>query len=191
MTTVSEMLFDKPSDGVAAVTHELETANVLAGDLVPAGEAAAAILELLDIPVERLIASAWEKFVAVEKACAETRAQPGSRQQVRAGHRTIQSTQHPRLEAEIDNTSVPLLTLELIVSLSVDAIVVTVAAGRIVTVALGDANGEVTLNCGDVTLAKRAVNHVVLPHVIDVGDSTSGPDAHPPQPPGTVPETSQ
>ena len=99
---------------------------------------------------------------------------PGSRQQVRAGHRTIQSTQHPRLEVDIDNKSITLLTLDLIVSLSVDAIVVTVAGGRVSTVALGDANGEVTLTCRGITLAKRAANHVVLPHVIDANVPTSG-----------------
>ncbi len=177
MTTVSDMLFDNPADGVATLTHELETANVLNNDLVPAGDAAAGILDLLDIPVDGLIASAWAKFAAVQKACAETRADPGSRQQVRVGHHSIQSTQHPRLEAEIDNRSIPLLTLDLIVSLTVDASVVTVAAGRVVTIALGDVNAEVTLNCGDVTLAKRAVNHVVLPDVIELGDAPTSASA--------------
>jgi hypothetical protein len=170
MTTVSDLLFDNPADGVVMLTHELERANVLTGDVVPAGDAAAGILDLLDFPVENLVASAWAKFAAVQKACAETRADPGSRQQVSVGHHSIQSTQHPRLEAEINKRSFPLLSLDLIVSLGVDAIVVTVAAGRVVTVALGDVNAEVTLNCGDVTLAKRAVKHVVLPDVIEPGD---------------------
>src|SRR6266571_3898446 len=130
MTTVSDLLFDNPADGVPMLTQELESANVLTGDLVPAGDSAAAILDLLDTPVGNLIASAWAKFAAVQKACAETRAKPGSRQQVRAGHQSIQSTQHPRLEAEIDHRSIPLLTLDLIVSLTMDAVVVTVAGGR-------------------------------------------------------------
>lgn len=178
MTTVSDLLFDNPADGVPTLTQELESANVLTGDLVPAGDSAAAILDLLDTPVGNLIASAWAKFAAVQKACAETRAKPGSRQQVRAGHQSIQSTQHPRLEVEVDNRSIPLLTLDLIVSLTMDAVVVTVAAGRVVTVALGDATGEITLKSGDVTLAKHAVNHVVLPHVIEPADDpTSAADA--------------
>jgi hypothetical protein len=67
MTTVSDLLFDNPPDGVAMLTHELETANVLTGDLVPAGDAAAAILDLLDTPVGGLIASAWDKFGTVQK----------------------------------------------------------------------------------------------------------------------------
>jgi hypothetical protein len=188
MTTVAEMLFDHPADGVAALTHELEIANVIAGGLIPGGDAAAAIVGLLDVPVESLVIPAWAKFAAVQRACAETRAQPGSRQQVRAGHHTIRSTQHPRLEAEVDNTSIPVLTLDLTVSLSMDAIVATVAAGRVVTVALGDVNGEVTLNCGDVTLAKRTVNHVVLPDVIDVDALTSGATSRPPEQLGTRPE---
>jgi len=177
MTTVSDLLFDNPADGVAMLTHELESANVLTGDLVPAGDAAAALLDLLDTPVGDLIVSAWDKFGTVQKACAETRAKPGSRQQVRVGHHSFQSTQHPRLEAEIDNKSIPLLTLDLILSLTVDGVVVTVAAGRVVTVALGDATGEIKLNCGDVTLAKRAVTGVVLPDVIEPGDApTSAAD---------------
>jgi hypothetical protein len=174
MTTVSDLLFDNPPDGVAMLTHELETANVLTGDLVPAGDAAAAILDLLDTPVGGLIASAWDKFGTVQKACAETRAQPGSRQQVRVGHHSFQSIQHPRLEAEIDNKSIPLLTLDLALSLTVDGVVVTVAAGRVVSVALADTTGEIKLNCGDVTLAKRAVTHVVLPHVIERGEAPTG-----------------
>jgi hypothetical protein len=83
------------------------------------------------------------------------------------------------------------LTLDLIVSLSVDAIVATVAAGRVVTVALGDVNGEVTLNCGDATLAQRAVNRVVLPDVIDVDALTSRATSRPPEQSGTRTEASQ
>jgi hypothetical protein len=191
MTTVAEMLFDNPADGVAALTHELEIANVLAGGLIPGGDAAAAIVGLLDTPVESLVIPAWAKFTAVQRACAETRAQPGSRQQIRAGHHTIQSTQHPRLEAEIDNTSIPVLTLDLIVSLTVDAIVATVAAGRVVTVALGEVNAQVTLKCGDATLAQRAVNRVVLPDVIDIDALTSKATSRPPEQLGTRPETLQ
>jgi hypothetical protein len=191
MTTVSEMLFDNPNDGAASLTHELETSNVLAGSLVAAGDAAAAILDLLDIPAVGVVTEAWSKFAAVQKACEETRTHPGARQQVRAGHRTIRSTQHPRLEVDVDNQSIPLLTLELIVSLSVDAIVVTVTAGRISSVSLGDANGEATLTCGEMTLAKRTVHHVLLPQLIDIDHAPSG---EPSSPPGQVqnrPETMQ
>jgi hypothetical protein len=170
MTTVRDLLFDDPADAVATLTHKLEIANVLTSDLVPAGDAAAGIAHLLDNPVGNLIASAWAKFAAVQKACEETRNKPGSRQEVRVGHHTMQSTQHPRLEAEIDNRSIPLLTLELVVSLTMDAVVVTVASGRVVTIALGDATGEIRLNCGDVTLADHLVTHVFLPDVIDLGD---------------------
>jgi hypothetical protein len=171
MTTVRDLLFDNPADAVATLTHKLETANLLTSDLVPAGDAAAGILDLLDSPVGNLIASAWAKFAAVQKACEETRNKPGSRQEVRVGHHTIQSTQHPRLEAEIDNKSIPLLTLELVVSLTMDAVVITVASGRVVTIALGDATGETKLNCGDETLAEHTVTHVVLPDLIDLGDA--------------------
>jgi hypothetical protein len=171
MTSVRDLLFDNPADAVATLTHALESSEVLTSDLVPAGDAAAAIFDLLDTPVGTLAVSAWAKIAAVQKACAETRVDSGSRQQVRVGHHTIQSTQHPRLEAEIDNRSIPLLTLDLMVSLTMDAAVVTIAAGRVVTVALGDATAEITLNCGDVTLAKRAVNHVLLPDVLEPEDA--------------------
>jgi hypothetical protein len=171
MTTVRDLLFDNPAEAVGTLTHELETTRVLTSDLVPAGDAAIGIVDLLDSPVGNLIASAWAEFAAVQKACAETRDAPGSRQEVRVGRHTIQSTQHPRLEAEIDNRSIPLLTLELVVSLTMDAVVVTVAAGQVVTIALGEATGEIKLSCGDVTLAEHTVTRVVLPDVIDVGNA--------------------
>jgi hypothetical protein len=179
MTTVREMFFEDRANGVAALTHELS--KVPTGDRVPRGDIAAAIFDLLDTPIGNLVVSAWSKFREVQTACAETDGKPGARQQVRVGRRTMQSIQHPRLEAEIDDESVLSLTFDLVVTLTVDAIVITVADGHVVTVGLGDVSGEATLSWKHVQLARGAAERVVLPHVIHVEHAPTSKNAAEPE----------
>lgn len=162
--TVSELLFESRVDALVRLSGRLGTLVLPAAAAgIPAGDLAAAVYDLLDIPLGDLVLRAWEKHRLVERACAETRHRPGVVQQVRLARHTLESVHRPRIECEAAGRTVPLLTLELALVFKIDAVVFRIADGEIAAVTPGTATAEASLKAGGVVLVDQHLAEVSLP----------------------------
>ncbi len=163
-STVSEMLFESRLDALAQLSGRLEALALPAAVAgVAAGDLAAAVYDLLDIPVGDLVLHAWEKHRLVEQACRETSGRPGVVQQVRVARHTLKSVHRPKIECETAGGSVPVLTLELALVFKIDAVVFRITGGEIVAVTPAAALAEASLKAGGVVLVDQHLAEVALP----------------------------
>jgi hypothetical protein len=126
-----------------------------------------AVLGLLDIPLADVISGAWESYADVRKAMAETRGNPETDpRQIRIAGHTLTSTHHPSIEGELDGAVVFHLDLDLELSLHFDGVVVTVAAGKVVSIGPGDAVAAASLKAKGVTLIPDQEVRVSFPEPI-------------------------
>ena len=132
------------------------------GVVVPPTDVAAAIADLLTMPVGNLALVAWQRQHAVRAACETTRAQPGSRRVLRLLEHTVRSEQHPSIDVEAGPLHAPLLSLTLRVEMSITAVQLVIEEGGIVGVYPGPASASATLSAGDVVLARRQVTAIDL-----------------------------
>jgi hypothetical protein len=148
MTTVAELLFERPADRAEQINRELEKragALGLLGYGVPGltRQVANAIAGLLDLPIGGLVLSAWKKQQAIQAACAQTRGIPGATASVVVASHTLQTSQQPRVYLDVAGGQVPILELALALTLDIDAITVNVLEGNVT----GCGAGTATASC--------------------------------------------
>lgn len=182
MTAIAELLFDRPgkaADQIKGLLNKRTAALGLLSHGLPDAtrQVANAVAGLLAMPVGNLVFYAWDKQRAVRDACAQTDGRPGAVATVVVADHTLETEQRPRVHIDMAGQRIPILDLVLALSLQIDAIVVTVAEGRVVAAAAGDASGAVEFGVarpgGDLyRLVRRELRRVALaPH----GPSTLPP----------------
>jgi len=165
MTTVKDVLYAGETEGVQGLAGQLGSLGVLAAVLpeaVAPTRVAEAVWDLLDIPLGDLLVRGWEKHRLIEEAKKATDGQPGAIQQVRIAGHTLKSEHHPKIECDVDGRTIPLLTLRLVVSLTIDTLVVTVTEGQVAGMSPGKVKAVATLSAGGVELCRREVEAVSL-----------------------------
>lgn len=144
MTTVAELLFDRPSDRAEQINRQLEKRAGTLGLLshgVPGltRQVATAIAGLLDLPIGGLVLNAWKKQQAIRDACAQTHGIPGATASVVVANHTLQTSQQPRVYLDVAGAQVPILELALALTLDIDAITVNVLEGHVTGCGAGTA----------------------------------------------------
>jgi hypothetical protein len=130
------------------------------GDLP--GQATAAILALLAMPLGNVALTAWAAHARVRAACEQTAREPGSRQLVRLLDHTIRSEQHPTVDLDVGGATRQLLVLTLQVEIVVSVADLVVEGGRVSGVMTGATSASAALLAGEVLLARGALQGVDL-----------------------------
>lgn len=163
-TSVRDLLY--PSEEGAARTQLGTQSGPLFANLpavLSRDRVTTAVLAVLDFPMSDLILKAWEAFEKVRDARVQTRGKPRARVLVLVGGHTLSSTQHPKIECDLNGTRIFDLTLDLELSLRFEGVVVTVVAGEIAEIGPGSALGKVSLKAKGVTLVPDREVRVTLP----------------------------
>jgi hypothetical protein len=146
MTSLVNLLFDDDEAARRELTSALVGMDVpvrpaviaLVPDLL--GEIGREITAFLDMPVEELLRSAWDKQQLVREALDKTRDRPGARMRVSVLQHTLTTTQRPRVEIVLDRKRYELVDLVLKVTLEIESLVVDVREGEVEAWGPGDAS---------------------------------------------------
>jgi hypothetical protein len=144
MTTVADLLFERPTDRAEQINRQLEKQAGTLGLLshgVPGltRQVANAVAGLLDLPIGGLVLGAWKKQQAIRAACEQTHGVPGATASVVVANHTLQTSQQPRVYLDVAGAQVPILELNLVLMLDIDAIMVNVLEGHVTGCGAGTA----------------------------------------------------
>lgn len=131
-------------------------------------EVAATVVKALSLGLADVLISGWRKHRALIEAAEQTIAALGARAVVElAGHR-IKFVHTLRIDILVDRTKLTDVEVEIGVTADLDVVCGVVAAGRLVTVRSGRAQGAVEVVCLARTLASAPFS-IDLPVEIDLG----------------------
>jgi hypothetical protein len=167
-TTIRDLLFEAPDQSSATTRTEqlstaLRTVTATLSPMIPVNEVIDAVWDLLGMPLADVMHGAWDRFELVTKAKANTAGDPGAIEKVKLASHTIRSEHHPRVEVEVAGASIPALRFDLVLAVTLDGAVITIAGGEIKGIATGEGRAEATLSAGGTQLAHRTLATLVLP----------------------------
>ena len=137
MTNVVELFFDKRGRAERELNYRLAATGMVVAPATAAlgttfvGQVAKEIVAFLELPVDDLLRSAWDKQQLVREALDQTRGRPGAAMRVTILQHTLTSTYRPRVQLDIDGRRYRIVDLVLTISLEVDSLVVEVREGRV------------------------------------------------------------
>lgn len=161
--SVRDLLFE-PGDDPGAAIGEMLRANgsvSAAAKLLPIDDICAAVWDLLDLPLNGLIESAWDQHALVEAAKVNTRSRAAI-ERIAIGSHVIRSRHEPKIEFDVAGAAIPALRFELAVSLNLQAATVTVSSGAVKSIAPGAASANASLGIAGRTVCERKVANVAL-----------------------------
>jgi hypothetical protein len=176
LTTVA-FLFDGTDDSVDALAHTLSQQGVLgaagtamqrvsqAGRDAAGSEITAVAHGLLDLDLGDLVVAGWRKHAAFTTAVERTRATPGSSEVVELASHRITAVYQPFVEVLINDVHVATIRFELGIEFLVQALVVTIHDGHLVSLRAGTCEVTGTLSAEGTQLASRQ-EHFELPLLI-------------------------
>jgi hypothetical protein len=173
MTSVLALLFGPDGDARQALRAHLPPLPPIPGvDDLPA-RVAAALQELLAVPVGHLALGAWATHRRVREAREQTARQPGSRQVVALAEHTVHSEEHPVIDLDVGvgGASQRLLALTLDVAVEVSAVSLVISHGQIAEVLPAAASGAARLMAGSTCLARGSLTTLDLRTPGDEGGS--------------------
>ena len=165
MTPVLDVLFEPDDDPVRELRSALPALPAVCGATDLKGHAAAALREMLAVPVGTLALLAWATHADVQAAREATARQPGRRQVVALAEHTLRAEHHPVVELEVGTGAAArrLLTLTLEVTVEVGAVHLVVLSGRIGRVLpLAASSAAARLTAGPICLAHGTLDVVDL-----------------------------
>jgi hypothetical protein len=137
MTQLADVLLTAPDTAAETISRRLDTLGiVLAPVAIAAGvdlprQVADSIADFLAMPVGNIVFWAWDKHHAVQRACLETRDRPGATLSLAVGRHTLTATHRPRIRLDVAGQDLPLLDLELSLTVHVVSIVIEVREGQV------------------------------------------------------------
>lgn len=167
-TTVRDALFGG-ADGAAARTElgsSLADLGTAISPLVPVSDIADALWELIDLPFGDIVRGAWERHRSITEAEERTAAMSGTVERVRLGSHTVQVEHRPRLEFEVAGATLPALELQLLISLTFEAVVLTIADGRIREIAPARGIGDLSIAAAGRPIVERRLVEVTVPALL-------------------------
>ena len=177
-TTLLELLYaesTRPEQDIERGLRSTEALTELA--LVPgvAGDVALAVAAFLRIPVGNMAFAAYRKHRLVEKARATTRAD-SSWEVVRLGEHELEVKRRISVEGEVSGVRHALLELDLVATIKVETLTVTVVNGEITDAHSGRAEASVALKAGKAVVAQHDFKPVDLGSLV-FGEKAQGPTA--------------
>lgn len=181
MTTACDLMFPKPQQAIGTIQKRLDQLRILdlavvavAGLSVPSHQVAEAIVEFLQLPVDRIVFWAWEKHRMIHDARSRTRDRPGASETVVVTAHTFKWAQRPNVQADIGGNRVPILDLVLTLTLRIESVMITIAEGRIVRYGTGLASSTAELavarpgSADAYPLVRHALPRFQLPGYVDL-----------------------
>lgn len=167
MTTTAELFFDSTDPGRALQDAATDTSFALgaltvSGVSVPEPEIWSMVGSVLDEPIVNIAMRGWSELDKVRTVKARTRGFPGTTEIVRPFAHTINSTQEPTVEISVGPVSTKVLTFTVTLSITVEAVELTISGGEINKVDAGSAIASATLAIGETKLAERTSRPVDL-----------------------------
>ena len=200
MTTVTELLYDKPEKAAPDLRKKLARLGVVVPPATLAmspklpERIADAIASILRMPVGDLILTAWDKHQLVRQACQRTSRSPGASESVSIFEHTLKSTHLARVDLDVGGRRQPILDVRLDVTLRIDSLVVEVRDGAVAGWGAGTASAWAELgvsppNAPDLYALTRCEGRLVrLPAYVEVRaprmPATVPLPPPPPPPPG-------
>jgi hypothetical protein len=126
------------------------------------------LADVLQLPIMDLLAAGWRKWDELIAAARRTLANPGESDVVELANRQITSSQHPRIEVELDGEKIATIDFEIEVTIEVHAVTAIVTSGKLSALRSGQADIEVTLAIANEEVAKKT-RRFELPLEISLG----------------------
>jgi hypothetical protein len=126
------------------------------------------LADVLQLPIMDLLAAGWRKWDELIAAARRTLANPGESDVVELANRHITSSQHPRIEVELDGEKIATIDFEIEVTIEVHAVTAIVTSGKLSALRSGQADIEVTLAIANEEVAKKT-RRFELPLEISLG----------------------
>lgn len=190
---VSAILFGSEDNAVGALNEGLASSPV-AGVLGTAvaglssatrdaavGELSTVISGLLSLDLAHILLAGWRKHGALVAAARRTATAPDTQELVEMVTHTINWSHEPYVELFVDELRVATVRIQLTLDLEVQALVATVAHGRLVGVHSGRCTVRAALSTEEVRLAEQTA-HIELPLVLPLGSGVPLLLPHPGQP---------
>lgn len=167
MTTTAELLFESNDPGRAlrdaAADRSFKLgALAVSGVSVPELEIWSMVGSVLDEPIVNIAMRGWSELDKVRTVKARTLEFPGTTEIVRPFEHTIKSTQEPTIEVSVGPVSTDVLTFTVTLSITVEAVELTMSGGEINKVDAGTATASAALTIGKTKLAERSSRPVDL-----------------------------
>jgi len=165
-TTARDLLFPSEAAGKKVLGNQSRAVLADLPKVLSPDKIITAVLAVLDFPLSDLLFTAWEGYDQVRMAKAETRGTIKARKQVRIGGHTVRSTQHPKIECDLEGTRIFDLILDFELSLRFDGVVVTVVEGEVVSIGPGSALAKASLKAKGVTLVPDRERRITFPEPV-------------------------
>jgi len=175
--TTSVFLFGEGQDTAQALAQALDEHGVLgsldtalqhvsqAGRQAADSRVATVAHGLLDLDLGDLVVAGWRKQGELAAAAERTAANPGSSEVVELASHRISSVHRPFVELLINDVHVATVNFVLDIEFVVQALVVTVSNGHVVSLHTGACDAAATLAAEGLQLASRRA-HLELPLVV-------------------------
>jgi hypothetical protein len=166
-TTTADVLFDAEDPAVALQDAAAKTSLGLgpltvSGVTVPETDVWSMVGSILDEPIVNIAMRGWSELDKVRTVKARTLEFPGTTEIVRPFKHTINSTQEPTVEISIGPVSADVLTFTVALSITIEAVDLTISGGEINEISAGRATASAALSIGETKLAERASRPVDL-----------------------------
>lgn len=167
MSTTAGVLFDSndPADTLQAAAAGKAVALgplSVSGLKVPETEIWSMVGSVLDEPLVNIALRGWSELDKVRTVKARTLEFPGTTEIVRPYKHTINSIQEPTVEISVGPVSTDVVTFTVTLSITIEAVELTIAGGEINKVDAGRATASASLAIGEATLAERTSRPVDL-----------------------------
>jgi hypothetical protein len=139
------------------------------------GELVSRVGEILDFDITDTLIGVWNKYNLLREYRDSKKHPPEETAFVNLMQHTITSKHHPSIEIEKNQQRIAKLDFLLNFSLTVDAVVLRVQAGRIKGIQLGDMKGDVTLRYHDLEILNKSLPRITVPGAIDLGEGIAIP----------------
>jgi hypothetical protein len=123
---------------------------------------------IMSVTLRDVVTGAWDSYTGLKEYSDAKKYPPQERVVAPLKQHTISSSHRPHLELRVAEQLVATIEIEVELALEIDAITLTMQAGKVREVRPGSCKATGTVKCGKTTLAQRKSESVVLPGVIVV-----------------------
>lgn len=159
-------------DQLAAIEDSRKTASLGAAlsDKAPGvtwpaalGEIVGKIDDLVDIPVSKVVAGAWNKYRLLQKYADTKKYPPSETIMVPLATHTIRSIHKPYVEILVEDKPIGTIAFEIDLELTLEGVLLSIQNGKIMEVRIGRCQGKGRVRCEEVVVAERETKEFPLP----------------------------
>jgi hypothetical protein len=162
----------KALEGVSGKTirKQLQSTKQIAAWQMIGGRANEEVLRLLDADLVPMLMGVWGKYRVLAEFADPKRHPPEEINEVALADHTFSATYRPHIQIVVDGVGRGSIPFKLTVEATVQAVLLTVQAGRITEIGSGSCSGKVRLDLDDAKLLERSFPEVHLPEIVELGD---------------------